>query len=88
MNVKSESGVSRLLETVADIGYMAGSIRYYSGDSREDVQQFIAWANEFETRRRVHANGMETYGDGGVNYMLAIEQFTMDKLGDICRHPK
>lgn len=69
---------TRLLEAVADIAFLAGAQRYHSGDSREDVSQFIAWAREFETRREVSDDGEETYN--GENYMIAIEEFSVSKF--------
>jgi hypothetical protein len=69
---------TRLLETVADIAYLAGAKRYHSGDSREDVQTFIEWAREFELIRRVDARGNETYC--GAGYLRAIEVFAFEKL--------
>ena len=38
----------KLLETVSDISYYAGQKRYYSGNSREGIANFIWWAKEFE----------------------------------------
>jgi hypothetical protein len=69
--------LDRLLETVADIAFLAGLRTYHSGDSRADVQQFIAWANEFEKLRTI-TDGVESYG--GENYMIAIEKFAYDKI--------
>lgn len=68
----------RLLEAVADIAFLAGAQRYHSGDSREDVAQFIAWAREFEPRREVSTAGEETYD--GQDYMTAIEEFSVSKF--------
>ncbi len=71
------NSTQRLLETVADIAYLAGASRHYSGDSREDLQQYITWAEAFE-RLRVVQGGDETYN--GQPYMEAIEIFMQDKL--------
>lgn len=68
----------RLLETVAEIAYIAGTKGHYSGDSRRDISDFIAWAMEFETHRREDAVGNETYFDK--DYMTAIEEFANKKL--------
>jgi len=38
----------KILETLADIAYFAGGMKYFSGDSRADINCFICWANEFE----------------------------------------
>jgi len=73
-----DSSEVRLLEAVADIAFLAGAQRYHSGDSREDVAQFIAWAREFEPRREVSDDGEETYD--GEDYMTAIEEFSVSKF--------
>jgi hypothetical protein len=62
-----------LLETVADISYLAGEKRFYSGDSRADISEFIRWAIEFQ---RINT---ETNWDEH-NYLLLIETFTQQKL--------
>lgn len=67
-----------LLESVADIAYIAGGHKHYSGDSRKDISDFIAWAEEFEKLRQVDAEENETYN--GKDYMTAIEEFTIAKL--------
>lgn len=74
----------RLLESVADIAYEAGRRKYYSGDSREDINQFIEWAEEFEKARTVE-HGDEMYF--GQDYMTAIEVFCTQKLGDVWELP-
>lgn len=66
----------RSRETLADIAYMAGAHRYHSGDSREDISRFIAWAEEFEARHKD-----VDWNTNGHDYMTAIEQFTAEKLG-------
>lgn len=38
----------RLLETIADISYIADESKYFAGDSKCDINTFIYWANEFE----------------------------------------
>ena len=63
----------RTAETLADIAYLAGTARFHTGDSREDIQSFIAWAAEFESK------WSEEKDDSG-DYMLAIETFTLAKL--------
>jgi len=68
----------RLMEAVADIAYQAGVAKYYSGNSRTDIHNFISWAHEFETHRRVDADGNESYF--GKDYMTAIEEFAVAKL--------
>lgn len=63
----------KLLETVADIAYYAGQKSYYSGNSRQDMMDFIWWAKEFE---EFHEN---TDWDT-IDYMLTIEEYTEKKL--------
>lgn len=69
---------THVLETALDIAYLAGAKRYHSGDSRADIDTFIAWANEFETHLCVDADGNETYF--GEDYLTAIEEFTNERL--------
>ena len=64
---------NKLLEAVADIAYIAGQRGFFSGDSREDIAEFIRWANEFE------AINEETDWDE-TDYQQAIEAFTENKL--------
>lgn len=59
MNTKS-------FESLADIAYSAGINRYYSGDSRADMNNFIHWAKEFEDVNKDTDWHEE-------DYMLAIE---------------
>jgi hypothetical protein len=63
----------KLLETLADISYIAGSKNIFTGDSRVDVSTFIYWANEFE---KAHS---ETNWDEE-DYISTIEEFTTIKL--------
>ncbi len=63
----------KLLETLADIAYIAGYHQYYSGDSRMDMSEIIAWTMEFEA---IH---QDTDWDEE-NYMLAVEAFANGKL--------
>lgn len=63
----------KLLETLADISYIAGYEKYYSGDSRADIREYIWWAEEFE---RIHAN---TNWDK-LDYILTIDAFTENKI--------
>lgn len=64
---------SKLLEALADIAYLAGQKGFFSGDSREDIAEFISWAREFET---VHE---DTNWDE-VDYYDTLEAFTLNKL--------
>jgi hypothetical protein len=64
---------NKLLEALADIAYLAGQKGFFSGDSRNDINEFITWAKEFEA---VHE---DTNWDE-VDYLTAIEAFTENKL--------
>lgn len=37
----------KILESVADISYLAGEQKFFSGNSRSDVSEFILWARIF-----------------------------------------
>jgi hypothetical protein len=63
----------KILETLADIAYIAGDKKYFSGDSRADINCFIYWANEFEKM-----NSKTDWDE--VNYILAIEAFASAKI--------
>lgn len=81
----SQDHIDRLLEAVADIAFDAGYSGYYSGDSRADMQTFIAWAQEFEATRRAYTPGIDDgeylYGpDEGREYMDAMYEFTTDRI--------
>jgi len=64
---------NKLFEAIADIAFIAGQKGFASGDSREDIAEFIRWAHEFET---VHE---DTNWDE-VDYVTAMEAFTQNKL--------
>ena len=63
----------RLLETVADISYIAGQTQYFSGDSRRDILEIIFWAKEFE---EIHKNTNWDFED----YIMTINGFAINKL--------
>ena len=63
----------KLFQAVADISYIAGYEKHYSGNSRFDISEYIHWAMEFE---QIHKN---TDWDNE-DYMLAIEQFATEKI--------
>ena len=63
----------KLLETVADIAYIAGQQKFYSGNSRADISEFIYWAHEFE-KKNLKTNWDES------DYILTIEEFTNEKM--------
>lgn len=62
-----------MFETVADIAYQAGCLGYYSGNSREDMQNFIHLAEQFHKKyaKQIEANWEET----GMDYMDEIDKF-------------
>ena len=63
----------KLVETVADISYIAGYKKHYSGNSRYDISEYIHWVKEFE---QIHQNTDWSYED----YMLAIEMYADEKI--------
>lgn len=63
----------KMLEIIADIAYMAGEMKFYSGDSRADVSELIYWASEFEKR-----NSKTNWDE--VNYILSIQKFAEEKM--------
>lgn len=63
----------KLLQAVADISYIAGYEKHYSGNSRFDISEYIWWAKEFE---QIH----KKTDWGNEDYMLAIEQYANDKI--------
>jgi len=65
-------GQMKLLEAVADIAYAAGHAGFTTDDSREDVQLFIQWAQEFET----------TFDERGQDYMESIDDFVAKKMNE------
>jgi hypothetical protein len=65
----------QLCEVVADIAFIAGAKQYHTGDSREDVQNFINWAQEFEL-----AHKETKWGEGDNDYIEAIQTFTESKM--------
>ncbi|MXN92699.1 hypothetical protein GR160_15830 [Flavobacterium sp. Sd200] len=64
---------NRLFEALADIAYLAGQKGFFSGNSRNDIAEFIVWAKEFEA---IHD---ETDWDE-IDYIDTIEAFTLNKL--------
>ena len=63
----------KLIETVADISYIAGFKKHYSENSRFDITEYIRWAKEFE---QIHK-----YTDwDNEDYILAVEQYAVEKI--------
>lgn len=69
----------KIHEAIADISYIAGYRRYYSGDSRLDIHEFTNWAKEFE---EIKKNAVWEDRD----YMLEIESFANHKINDARRN--
>jgi len=67
-----------LHEAIADIAYLSGVKGYYSGNSRQDIADFILWAIEFET---IHKD-VEWGVDDNPDYIDAIEGFVNTKIAD------
>lgn len=63
----------KLLQSIADISYIAGYNRHYSGNSRIDISEYISWAKEFEV---IHEK--TDWNDN--DYMLLIEEYANQKL--------
>lgn len=70
---KNAGKPSDLHEIIADIAYMAGVARHYSGDSRADMHTYVSWAGEF-------AAGFTQEQEDNGDYMELIEIFTDAKL--------
>lgn len=66
-----------LNEAVADIAYVAGTKKYHTGNSRDDLADFIKWAKEFEEKWK-----NEKWGEGEADYMTEIEAFALEKIGE------
>ena len=82
------AGFTSLLEAVADVTETATHQKFYSGDSRQDIQLYIQWAIEFEKHHLgVEWGVSETLPDGskmkyGIDYMEAIEEWTNEKIAE------
>ncbi|WP_294823403.1 hypothetical protein [uncultured Flavobacterium sp.] len=63
----------KLFEAIADIAFIAGQKGFCSGDSRQDIAEFISWSKEFEA---IHE---DTDWDE-VDYAATIEAFAVNKL--------
>lgn len=63
----------KLLETIADIAYIAGSKGFFSGNSRSDILEYIYWAKQFEIENK-NTDWNEK------DYLLDIGDFTEMKL--------
>lgn len=65
----------RLMETVADIAFIAGEHHYFSGDSREDINMFIYLAKRFEEKFPP-----SVWEEEQLDYIEEITNFTIDEL--------
>ena len=72
----NEEQIYSLCEAVADIAFIAGEEKYYSGNERQDKADFIEWAKEFEKINE----GVQWGIDEGKEYIDAISDFAALKL--------
>lgn len=63
----------KLIESIADIAYIAGYKKHYSGNSRIDISEYISWAKEFE---QIHKDTDWDYED----YILTIDKYADEKI--------
>ena len=66
-----------LYEAISDISFIAGEDNYTSGNSRQDVSEFIEWAKEFEKKWKNKEWGIDNTDD---DYMNTIAKFTYNKI--------
>ena len=69
-----------LCEALADIAYIAGSRQYRSENSRQDIGDFIEWANEFEQKWKGKEWGADDTND---DYIDEITKFANEKIQTI-----
>jgi len=74
-----EEKIYSLCEAVADISFIAGERKYYSGNSREDISNFISWAKEFEKINKAVEWGVNSKED----YFESIYRFASYKMEKI-----
>lgn len=55
-HIAERLSTERLHETIADLAYYAGQVSHFTGDSREDIQQIIKWAHEFDADQWQRSN--------------------------------
>jgi hypothetical protein len=67
-----------LCEAVADIAFIAGEKKYYNGNSRQDIEDIIHWAIEFEEMYKNIEWGVESSPD----YIETITSFAETKIVD------
>ena len=66
-----------LCEAVADIAYAAGYRKFYSGDSRQDISDFIEWSKEFEEKWKGKEWGADDTND---DYMDEVVKFANENI--------
>lgn len=72
----TDKQINSLCEAVADIAFLAGEEKYYSGNARQDIADFIEWAKEFEL---INA-GIEWGVNSDIEYIDAITEFAYSKM--------
>jgi hypothetical protein len=77
IKLTKEEKINRLCEAVADIAFTAGYHRYYTGDSRLNIIEFILWAKEFEKKWEGKMWGAD---DSDNNYAEEIRAFAYEKI--------
>lgn len=80
MNSKKKTRKGRgyqLCEAVADIAFIAGTRNYYGGNSREDIADFLQWAEEFESKWKGKEWGADDTDD---DYIDEITKFVCAKI--------
>ncbi len=75
LKVPSPDPDRELLEAIADIANIAGRAKYYGGDSRQDIADFIEWGKEFA---KLHRDNDWIKDD----YIETIGRFTTAKLNE------
>jgi hypothetical protein len=71
--ITDDPKIRSFAESLADISQLAGQFGFYSGNSREDIDLFIDWAEEFEVKHK-DTDWAE------IEYMDEIEKFAMEKI--------
>lgn len=77
MKKKKEEIVYSLCEALSDIAYIAGHKQYYSGNSRQDMADFIEWAKEFEEKWKNKEWGADNTDH---DYIDEITKFADEKI--------
>lgn len=75
----TDKQVYSLCEAVADISFLAGEEKYYSGNARQDMADFIEWAKEFEKINE----GIEWGVNSEKDYQDAVTEFAYAKMKNV-----